>query len=97
MTVLSSELLSGKSSLMQELRAEGFQCLETMLGGAGVLMHDHGVPRAFEHTSLSATLRDGTNGRRATETEEGGGKAFLRAVGSVVLKLWNIAEHCGRC
>lgn len=36
-----------KDSLVEDLAAEGFQCYESSLGGAGVLWHD-GVPAWLE-------------------------------------------------
>lgn len=78
LTIISSgngHAKASKADLVRDMKAEGFRCYESSLGGNGVLWHDKSVPTEFlavaAGSSSSADEMEGRTGLRVCQSLEG--------------------------
>lgn len=71
MTILGPQAVNSKTSLVEDMVAEGFICYESALGGAGVLLHDEGIPPPLARNTRAVKKARARDEPRSTATSSG--------------------------
>lgn len=70
-TILGPKAINSKKSLVEDMVGEGFLCYESSLGGAGVLLHEEGIPPPLARNTRAVKKARARDEPRSTATSSG--------------------------